>query len=87
MDIFLGVPFIDKNGSKEKAYTKLYLKSKVRVKTTSLAYDWLTLLAELGGYTGLLLGLSGVGLVFLLTSVLEKEVTKRYVIEQNADRK
>ena len=83
MDIYLGVPFIAKDGDKDKAYTKLYLKSKIRVKTTALAYDGLTLLAELGGYTGLLLGLSGVGLTFLLNSVLVQEVTKRYSIENN----
>ena len=87
MDIYLGVPFIAKDGEKDKAYTKLYLKSKIRVKTTALAYDGLTLLAELGGYTGLLLGLSGVGLTFLLNSVLVQEVTKRYSIEKNYERK
>ena len=87
MDIYLGIPFIDKNGSKDKAYTKLYLKQMVRVKTISLAYDGLTLVAELGGYTGLLLGLSGVGLTFLLSSVLVQEVSKRYSVENNYERK
>ena len=86
MDIYLGMPFISHDGPKDEAYTKLYFKSKVRVKTTALAYDWLTLIAELGGYTGLLLGLSGVGLTFLLNSVLVEAVTKRYSIEKNCGR-
>lgn len=41
-----------------QAHMKLYVKSTVKMKRTVLDYTWVSMLAEIGGYTGLLLGIS-----------------------------
>ena len=77
MDIFLGLPFISNTGSSDEAYLKIYLKTSVKVKSTVLDYDYLTLIAELGGYTGLLLGISLVDISIRINSFLVKLINKR----------
>jgi len=47
---------------------QVYVKSTVRMKRTVLDYTWVTMLAEIGGYTGLLLGVSVVN----VTSYVER---------------
>jgi len=39
-------------------YLKVYLKSTVKVKKMVLNYPFLSMAAEVGGYSGLLLGIS-----------------------------
>ena len=51
-----------------QAYMKLYVKSTVKMKKTVLDYTWVSMLAEIGGYTGLLLGISVVN----VTNYLDK---------------
>ena len=63
MDIFLGLPFTSPHSSDEEAYFKIYLKTAVKVKKTVLDYDYLTMIGEFGGYTGLLLGISAVDIL------------------------
>ena len=58
MDIFLGLPFQDAHDRMDEAYLKIYLKTSVKVKNTVWDYDYITLIGEFGGYTGLLLGIS-----------------------------
>ncbi|TRY78400.1 hypothetical protein TCAL_10416 [Tigriopus californicus] len=71
MEVFLGLPF-DGVEDPDIAYIKMYIKSTVKVKKTVLDYTWLSMLAEIGGYTGLLLGISVVN----ITNVVDKVVTK-----------
>ena len=66
MDIFLGLPFTSSHSNDEEAYFKIYLKTAVKVKKTVLDYDYLTMIGEFGGYTGLLLGISLVDILIRL---------------------
>ena len=45
-------------GSPDTAYVKLYLLTVVKVQTSYWSYTIISLLAEVGGYLGLLLGMS-----------------------------
>ena len=80
MDIYLGLPFISTNDwpqSQTWAFIKIYLKSTVKIKSEVLDYSPLQLLAEVGGYVGLLLGISAVNVVIIINSVLTKYVKKK----------
>lgn len=65
MEVFLGLPFGGITDPDE-AYIKLYIKSTIKVKKTVLDYTWISMLAEIGGYTGLLLGISVVNVASYL---------------------
>ena len=71
MDLYPQVP---SQGPQEDdmAFIRMYTKSTVRVKKTVLDYTWLSMLAEIGGYTGLLLGISVVNLTRVIERVFEK---------------
>ena len=68
MDIFFGILFDDGIRNDGKSFLKIYLKSNIKFQQTIYDYTLLTLLAEIGGYTGLLLGIS----VSNITTLLEK---------------
>ena len=57
MDVTFPTPSYD-SGPLTEAYVKLYLLSTVKVQTSFWSYSIITLLAEVGGYVGLLLGIS-----------------------------
>ena len=76
MHFFLDLPFYGNPSSDEDAYTKLYIKSTTKVKEMVLDYDFLTTVAEIGGYTGLLLGVSVVN----ITIIFEKLIAKFFKI-------
>ena len=67
MDIFFGVLF-DGIRNDGKSFLRIYLKNNVKFQQTVYDYTLLSLLAEIGGYTGLLLGIS----VANITTLLEK---------------
>ena len=71
MDIYLGLPFLGTHVS-NMAYIKVYLKSTVKIKRTVLDYDFTTLVAELGGYVGLLLGISVVNVSLIINNFFAK---------------
>ena len=65
LDVTYGYPFIydleDPRNQKRQGSTPfitLYFKVSVAVRESHLAYDLTSLFAEIGGYTGLLLGIS-----------------------------
>lgn len=66
-EVFSGMAFSD-SVEEELAKIKIYLKTTTKVKKSVLDYPVLTMIAEIGGYTGLLLGISLVN----LTSVLDR---------------
>ena len=79
MDIFLGLPFVSKGsdpyqgfGTNETAFILLYFKSSIKVKHTVWDYDFITLVAEIGGYTGLLVGFPVARAVILVNSIILK---------------
>ena len=91
MDIFLGMPYVSNNsevinphpymgyGLRDKAFVLLYFRTDVKVKRTVYDYDFLTLVGELGGYVGLLIGISLSELIIHTNSVIVKQVTKKYL--------
>ena len=82
MDILLGLPFISKGsvpyqgfGHNDTAFILLYFKSSIKVKSTVWDYDFITLVAEIGGYTGLLVGFPIARGVILINSIILKILT------------
>ena len=68
-----GLPF-EGTTAGDVAYAKMYLKSTIRSKKTVLDYTWFSMVAEIGGYTGLLLGVS----VNNIASLVDKIRMKYY---------
>ena len=73
MNFFLDIPFSSSN-FEGKSYTKLYIKSTTKVREMVLDYSFLSMVAEIGGYTGLLLGVSVVN----MTKILEKLLARLF---------
>ena len=68
----MGIPDIDDtNNDMNEAYLKLYLNAEVPVKTTILYYDSVELGAELGGFIGMILGISLVDLAKSLSTLID----------------
>ena len=78
MDVYLGLPFISKTGD-NWGHIKIYLKSTVKIKRTVLDYTFLSLVAEVGGYVGLLLGISVVKLVMNMNSFFTQYLEKQFL--------
>ena len=91
MDIFLGMPAISNNsevtnphpysgyGLRDKAFVLLYFRTDVKVKRTVYDYDFLTLVGELGGYVGLLIGISLSELIIHSNSYIVKRLEQNYL--------
>ena len=57
---------------KDRAYLKIYLQSMTTIMLTVMDYDGVAMVADIGGYTGLLLGMSAIHLSrFLFKSILK----------------
>ena len=68
---------IDGNDPNE-AYVRLYLNTKIRIKSIVLHYDSTTLGAEVGGLIGILLGVSLVDIAVISNSSVLKIVMKLF---------
>ena len=79
MEIFLGVPFVSKEEDNTWAYIKIYLKSAVKTKSAVLDYTFLSLVAEVGGYVGLLLGVSVVKITVNLNTFCAQYLQRRWI--------
>ena len=53
----------------ETGFLRVYFPMKISVKKSVLDYTWLSMVAEMGGYVGLLLGVSLVDLAFSLDGI------------------
>lgn len=72
MQIFFGLLFTEDKARSDRAFIKIYLQSMTRVKLTVMDYDSVTMIAEIGGYTGLLLGMSVINFsTFMFKSIFK----------------
>ena len=78
METFLGFPLVNNNEDKQEAYIKIYIKSHIKVKSVILYYDITTLIADVGGYVGMLLGVSVVDFTIMFNSALSKTIILKY---------
>ena len=69
---YCGPIFEDPSYVKNRAYLKIYLQSTTKINFTVLDYDEISLVADIGGYCGLLLGVS----VIHLSKLVFKSVIK-----------
>ena len=70
VDIFLGLPFVDKGHNKFEASIRIYTKPDVKVKSIIMYYDFTSLVADLGGYIGMLMGISMIDFTIMCNSAL-----------------
>ena len=90
MDIFLGMPVISNGleipggsvpyqgyGYDHTAFIKLYFKTDIKVKNIVWDYDVTTMVAEIGGYTGLLIGFPIVSAIIWIISIILKVVDNK----------
>ena len=85
MDIFLGIPFYSTEtrpykgfGYNDTAFILLYFKSSIKVKSTIWDYDLIRLVAEIGGYTGLLVGFPiARGVIWINSIILQILMNKK----------
>ena len=89
MDIFLGMPAISNDsampggsipyqgyGYDHTSFILLYFKTNIKVKHIVWDYDSISLVAEIGGYTGLLLGFPIARGVIWINSIILKVITR-----------
>ena len=74
MDVVLGLPLIALDQDGNEAFIRFYFKSHVKVKSIILYYDFASLVADLGGYIGMLLGISLIDLTLKFNSILVKVI-------------
>ena len=58
-------------GNENETYVRFYIKDQIKVMKSYLSYTEVSLLAEVGGYVGLLLGVS----LMNMTSLIDKLLT------------
>ena len=56
--MFAGFDSTTDNGIENETYVRFYMKDQIQVKTSILSYTKVSFLAEVGGYIGMLLGVS-----------------------------
>ena len=57
MGIVFGIPIVSKiDVDPDQAYMKLYFKNQINVRSSVYSYSLSSLIADIGGYLGLLLG-------------------------------
>ena len=72
MAFTLGFPVYDSYQDSNQSRVKIYFKSRISERRNTVTYDGVTLLAEIGGYMGLFLGISLLHIVeYLLTFIID----------------
>ena len=72
IEVYFGIMFQDVVHNENRAYLQFYLPTTTRINFTVLDYDGVAMLADIGGYSGLLLGLSAAHLSKLLFKAIVK---------------
>ena len=78
MDIYLGLPFISPTES-NLTYIKIYLKSSVKIKSIVYDYTFLSLTAEVGGYVGLILGISVLNMALNMNMLFMQRIKQVFI--------
>ena len=78
MDVDLGLPLISKTVQKEGSYIRLYFKSDIKIKSIISYYDMSSLVADIGGYTGMLLGVSLIDLTVQFNNLLVRVIAAKF---------
>lgn len=86
MEITPGWAFLGKNSHPDKASIKIYLKSTVVTKHSVLDYNNTSMLADIGGYLGLLLGVSVVNISVLINKFVLGLLNPRKVKDYESTR-
>lgn len=92
LDVFLGLPtiaeYLDRSGSPilDRARIRIYFKSMVRVKRLVYDYTSTALIADIGGYTGFLLGVSAVNISQLLNKFVFSMFSRYFNNHFSSDR-
>ena len=71
MEINFHTSNIDSNKPKDEAIVKFYFKNFVKVNTSFWSYTMISLLGEVGGYVGLLLGVSLLDIATIIKKVMK----------------
>ena len=86
LEVSLRTQFVT-NSSKDdepgRSYIAFSLKNTIKVTNSHFLYDGLTLMAEIGGYVGLFLGISVVHVNDMIRNVLER--IARYKVENDGN--
>ena len=70
MDVFYGIPVESDNNIKEEAFTKLYFKQQINSRRSTYSYESDSVIADIGGYLGLLLGFSLLDITIIIEQLL-----------------
>ena len=65
------MPFVY-DWNRDTSYAKIYLKTSTKVNSIVLDYSFRTMIGEIGGYTGLLLGVSLAEIGILVDKIFRK---------------
>ena len=78
IDVTLGLPHVSQKHRKGGAYLRLYFKSHLKIKSIISYYDISSLIADIGGYTGMLLGISLIDLTVQFNNLLIRVIEARF---------
>ena len=70
VNVYLGLPFVDKENLDHEASIRIYTKPEVKVKSIIMYYDITSLVADLGGYMGMLMGISMIDFTIMCNTAL-----------------
>ena len=59
------------DGNEDEAYVKIYFKNHIKVSKSIIGYTEISLMAELGGYIGVLLGISLMDITSILNHIID----------------
>ena len=78
IDVTLGMPHVSQDHQKEGAFIRLYFKSHLKIKSIISYYDFSSLIADVGGYTGMLLGISLIDLTVQFNNLLVRVIVAKF---------
>lgn len=70
IDVFYGIPDDSDNKIKQEAYIKLYFKQQINSRKSTYSYEGDSVIADIGGYLGLLLGFSLLDITMVIEKIL-----------------
>ena len=84
MTIIFTVSDVDQNdGNLNEAYAKIYFKNHIKVSKSIVGYTEISLMAELGGYIGVLLGISLMDTSYIVNYIIDYCCSKAPLCQKN----